>query len=98
MEQFKKAIQIAKEFLVDIQSGLIDARVEAAIVNNQKNWYEISFSYRLDGKSDLAAPEISKQDTLSALALLSPYNRIYKTILIDADTWELKGFKEYKEA
>lgn len=92
---FTKAIEVAQANLKQLQQDAEAVKLEAALINDNTNRYEISLSYRLKDKDLLSLSD--KQDSIALMMRLANLNRTYKTFLIDAKTYEFKGFKEYKE-
>lgn len=97
MIDFKKAISIAQDNLQELQPDVQDVRLEAAMLNQKGDLYEISLSYRTAEKDNLHLASKHK-DNISLLMGLALQNRIYKTFFVDKKTGAFRGFKDYKEA
>lgn len=96
---FKKAIEIAQTNLQYLQPETQDIRLEAAMLNEKGDLYEISFSYLAKGENNLSIASGQKpQDAISLLKSLAMQNRIYKTFFVDAEQGIFRGFKEYQES
>ena len=97
MIDFKQAISTAQDNLQALQPDIQDVRLEAAMLNQKGDLYEISLSYRTAVKDDLRVASKPK-DNLSLLMELALKNRIYKTFFVEKKTGVFRGFKDYKEA
>ena len=95
---FQKAIQIAKDELKKIQRDAHTINVEQAIISDDEKLYEITLSYEILIKDNLASNDekLSVPTNLQSLSMLLGRRKIYKTFLINMHDGKFRGFKIFK--
>ncbi|MBK0057033.1 hypothetical protein IAE40_00185 [Pseudomonas sp. S44] len=91
---FDRAVQVARGNVEKLVPKAKNVTLEEAMTSSDGKLYEVTFSYDIDREDNFygIAP-----DNISKLASLMGRRREYKVFLVDAFTYEFRGFRTYKE-
>lgn len=99
MIDFDMAISVAYENVTKLVKGAKNLVLEGVLISSDNKLYEVTYSYDLERQDELGLPKgrATKTSNLMVLASLMGKRREYKVFLVDSNSGQFRGFKNYKE-